>query len=72
VRDTDVMLQGLQARIRQVPDEQQAGVQWLIDRLNTYHQQQQKDLDNALQTLDQDALKQQIASCIPKGALHNG
>jgi exopolyphosphatase / guanosine-5'-triphosphate,3'-diphosphate pyrophosphatase len=72
VRDTDVMLQGLHTRIKQVPGEQQAGVQWLIDRLDTYHQQQQKDLDNALQTLDQDALKQQIASCIPKGALHNG
>ena len=72
VRDTDVMLQDLHDRLRQAPGEQQAGVQWLIDRLNTYHQQRQKDLDNALQTLDQDALKQQIASCIPKGALHNG
>ncbi len=72
VRDTDVMLQGLHGRIRQVPGEQQAGVQWLIDRLDTYHQQRQKDLDNALQTLNQDALKQQIASCIPKGAMYNG
>ncbi len=71
-RDTDVMLQGLHDRLRQAPGEQQVGVQWLIDRLDAYHQQRQKDLDNALQTLDQDALKQQIASCIPKGALHNG
>jgi CHAD domain-containing protein len=68
VRDTDVMLQSLHKRLQQAPTEQQAGLQWLIDRLDTYHQQRQKALDNSLQTLDQNALKQQIQSCIPKGA----
>src|SRR6266581_1655608 len=30
-RDTDVMLQGLQSQLAQVPHEEQAGMQWLID-----------------------------------------
>jgi exopolyphosphatase/pppGpp-phosphohydrolase len=71
-RDTDVMLQSLHSRLQQAPVEQQAGIQWFIDRLDVYHQQRQKDLDDALQTLDQDALRQEIKSCIPKGASDNG
>jgi hypothetical protein len=67
VRDTDVMIQGLQEQLKQVPSEEQPGIQWLIDRLHTYHQQQQKVLDTSLQKLKKKALKQQIQSSIPKG-----
>ena len=72
VRDGDVMLEGLHARLEQVPGDEQAGLQWLIDRLDTYHKQQQRALDDALKALDADALKKQIASCIKKGALRKG
>ncbi len=71
-RDTDVMLQNLQAQLEQAPIEQKAGVQWLIHRLETYRQQKRQDLDTFLQALDQDALKKQIQSCISEGATFNG
>ena len=71
-RDTDVMLQNLQAQFAQTPTEQRAGVQWLINHLETYRQQKRQDLDTFLQALDEDALKQQIRSCIPEGATFNG
>ena len=62
----------LQAQLEQTPGEQKAGVQWLINRLETYRQQKRQDLDAFLQALDEDSLKQQIRSCIPEGATFNG
>jgi exopolyphosphatase/pppGpp-phosphohydrolase len=67
VRDTDVMIAGLRTYQQNVPAEEQAGVQWLIDRLESYHQQEEQALDSELQALDENALRQQIDSCIPKG-----
>lgn len=67
-RDADVMLQGLHAQLNRVSEEEQAGVQWFIDQLESYHKQRQKALETSLQTLDEKALKQQIKACIPKGA----
>jgi len=72
VRDTDVMVAGLRSYLQEVVCEEQAGVHWLIDRLNSYHQQEKQVLDTELQTLDEDALQQLIESCIPKGAAHHG
>lgn len=73
VRDTDVMIQGLQAYLQEVSGQQQAaGVQWLIDRLDSYHRQEKQALDTELQALDEDTLRQQVESCISKGAAHNG
>jgi exopolyphosphatase / guanosine-5'-triphosphate,3'-diphosphate pyrophosphatase len=72
VRDTDVMISGLRADLQDLSSEEQAGVQWLIDRLDTYHQQEQKLLDTELQALDEDALQKQLDSCIPNGAAHHG
>jgi exopolyphosphatase/pppGpp-phosphohydrolase len=72
VRDTDVMISGLSSYMQEMASEEQAGVQWLIDRLKIYHQQEQQALDTELQKLDEDALHQQIDNCIPKGAAHNG
>ena len=71
VRDSDVMLQGLHARLEQVLDDEQDGIQWLIDRLNTYHKERQQALDDALHALDADAFKKQITSCIKKSALRH-
>jgi uncharacterized membrane protein YccC len=67
------MIQGLQAYLHEVSvQEQAAGVQWLIDRLDTYHQQEKQALDRELQALDEDTLRQQVESCISKGVAHNG
>ena len=73
VRDTDVMIAGLRAYQHSVAgEEQEAGVQWLIDRLDSYHQQEKQALDAELSALDEDALRQQVDSCIPKGAAQHG
>ena len=71
-RDTDVMLQNLQAELEQAASEEQAGIQWLIDRLITYRQQKEQELDAFLQSLDEDALKEGIRLCIPEGATFDG
>jgi hypothetical protein len=71
-RDTDVMLQNLQAQLAQTPTEQKAGVQWLINRLETYRQQKRQDLDAFLHELDEEKFKQQVRSCISEGAAFNG
>jgi exopolyphosphatase/pppGpp-phosphohydrolase len=71
-RDTDVMLQDLREKYEQAPLTEQAGVQWLIDHLDTYRQQRQQDLEDFFKMLDDQALQQQVESCIQKGALRNG
>ncbi len=68
VRDTDVMISGLRAYQQGVPGEEQAGVQWLVDRLEGYHSQEKQALDAELQALDEDDLRRQIDAIIPKGA----
>ena len=72
VRDTDVMISGLSNTMQEIASEEQAGVQWLIDRLHAYHQQEEQVLDAELRKLDEDAIHQQINNCIPKGAANNG
>jgi exopolyphosphatase/pppGpp-phosphohydrolase len=73
VRDTDVMISGLRTYQQKVlGEEQEAGVQWLIDRLDSYHRQEKQTLDAELLALDEDTLRQQADSCIPKGAAYNG
>lgn len=69
VRDTDVMISDLRAYQQGVSGEEQAGVQWLVDRLEGYHNQEKQALDAELQALDEDALRQQIDAIIPKGAV---
>ncbi len=73
VRDTDVMISGLSSSMQEMASEEQAGVQWLIDRLlQAYHQQEEQALDTELRKLDEDAIHQQVNNCIPKGAANNG
>ena len=66
-RDTDVMVQNLQSQCAEASGEEQAGIQWLIERLSVYRQAQQKTLETALKQLDTDKLQQQVVSCLPKG-----
>ncbi len=72
VRDTDVMLQGLHAQLEKGPEDEVAGVHWLIDHLKLYREQQQQALDDFLQSLDGNALKQDVEASITKGAAANG
>ena len=71
-RDTDVMLDGLRIQSEHVPAEERAGMQWLISRLSEYRQQRQQELEAYFEKLDEAALRQQVESCIQKGATHNG
>lgn len=71
-RDTDVMLQGLQQQLTKATSEEQAGIAWLIERLNAYRQQTQDELSTLLQTLDEDALQRDILASIKEGAARNG
>lgn len=71
-RDTDVMLQGLQQQLAMMASEEQAGVAWLMQRLDTYRQQTQDELSALLKSLDEDALQRDILACIKEGAVHNG
>ena len=72
VRDIDVMISGLSSYMQGIASEEQVGVRWLIDRLQTYHQQEEQTLDAELQNLDEDAMHQQIDTLIAKGASKNG
>ncbi len=67
VRDTDVMLQGFHEQLSQMSSQDQAGVQWLIDRLETYHKQQEKVLKASLQKLDEKAFRQEVKACLSQG-----
>jgi hypothetical protein len=69
VRDTDVMIQGLHTQLEKIPEQEWAGVQWLIQRLEAHDQRQQQALDSALEQLDEKAVKKQIKSCLRKGAV---
>lgn len=74
-RDTDVMVQGLRAQIEQIverPEEEIAGLQWLIQRLDTYRRQRQRTLADFFKRLDEKDLKKQVESCIRKGDLSDG
>lgn len=64
VRDTDVMIQHVSTEFEEAPGEEKAGMQWFLDRLKSYHQKQQKELDSFLQNLDGTALQHEISSCI--------
>jgi exopolyphosphatase/pppGpp-phosphohydrolase len=64
-RDTDVMIERLRKMHASAGQSEQAGLSWLIDRLCVYRQQHQQQLEAFLQELDDDALRKQIALCLP-------
>ncbi|HEU0001876.1 MAG TPA: CHAD domain-containing protein [Ktedonobacteraceae bacterium] len=72
-RDTDVMLQHLQASMEKAGGDAQIGAQWLYDRLQSFRQEKQQELEHFLKTLDRDWLEKQIEACIPlKEEAHYG
>jgi CHAD domain-containing protein len=71
-RDTDVMLLNLHAQLEHVKNEEKAGVEWLVERLQTFREQKQLELESFLQRLDEDDLKKQIDLSIVEGAMSRG
>ncbi len=71
-RDTDVMLINLHVQLEQVKSEDKAGVEWIIERLQTFREQKQLELESFLQDLDEDALRKEIESCIQEGVASHG
>jgi exopolyphosphatase/pppGpp-phosphohydrolase len=72
VRDADVMLQNIQQQEEQTPTQEQAGMQWLVDRLQFYRKEQVQALDKFLQKFDDAALQQQIEASSAKGVSAHG
>jgi exopolyphosphatase/pppGpp-phosphohydrolase len=71
-RDTDVMLINVHAQLEQVKSEDKAGVEWIIERLQTFREQKQQALESFLQRMDEDALKKETELCIVEGATSHG
>lgn len=64
VRDTDVMMQSLKQMAEQTPQEEQAGVRWLVKRLRKYRQKQQHKLDAFFKKFDDKAFEKEIIACL--------
>lgn len=71
-RDTDVMIANLRIQLEQMPLEERAGMEWLLQRLVAYRRQLQQRLALFLRKLDGDAFLRQVRSCLPKGGYDNG
>jgi len=72
VRDADVMLQHIQEQEEQTPTAEQAGMQWLVERLQFYRKEQVRALDRFLQNFDDAALQQQVETSSTKGVSAHG
>lgn len=72
VRDTDVMLQHMGERTEQAATEEQVGIQWLVQCLEAYRQEQQQELDDYLQDLREKDFERQVTACMRKGGKNNG
>lgn len=65
-RDADVMLQHLQESMEQIGGEAQVGAQWLLDHLQNFRGEKQRELERFLKDLDPDWFEEQIEACIPQ------
>ncbi len=66
VRDADVMKLHLEELLSQVPTDEQAGVQWFINRLGLYREQRQRELEPFFRDFDERTLKKAVTECLPK------
>lgn len=65
-RDTDVMIAHLQSKQADTLLEEQAGVSWLIERLDAYRQRHQKALAAFLRKLDTGDVRREVEACLPR------
>ena len=66
VRDTDVMIRHLQQWAGDMPEAERDGVDWLMERLQTYRQEQLCVMDEEVQSLEGKNLRQKIAASMRK------
>jgi exopolyphosphatase/pppGpp-phosphohydrolase len=71
-RDTDVMIEGLQQRLQRESLTDQAGIQWLIDRLNAYRTEYQEHLDAYIRGMDEATFMRQLDGCLPQKEIEHG
>ncbi len=71
-RDTDVMIENLQAQLQRTSAEEQAGIQWLIDRLQEYREKHQRVLETFFKKFDEHTFKQKIDACLSRAEVRNG
>jgi exopolyphosphatase / guanosine-5'-triphosphate,3'-diphosphate pyrophosphatase len=71
-RDTDVMLIHLHEQLELVKSEDKAGIEWIIQRLQTFRERKQLELEAFLQNLDEDDLRRQVESSIQEGVASYG
>lgn len=71
-RDTDVMIGNLGLQMEHSSSEEQAGTQWLIDRLREYREKHQRVLETFFKKFDEQAFRQKIDACITREEVRNG
>lgn len=71
-RDTDVMIENLNTQLEHIASEEEAGIQWLIERLKIYRQQRQGALEEFFADFDENELEAQIDACLPRGGVQHG
>lgn len=71
-RDTDVMIQNLQAQMQLSLTQEQAGMQWLIDRLQQYREKHQHVLDAFFKKFDEHTFKKNIEACLSEEEVQHG
>ncbi|GCE25554.1 hypothetical protein KDA_10380 [Dictyobacter alpinus] len=64
-RDTDVMIENIRRQGAKGSSAEQAGCNWLIEQLDSYRQQHQRQLEKYLQNLDYEAFLQELDACLP-------
>jgi CHAD domain-containing protein len=71
-RDTDVMIENLRGQLELLTPNEQPGMQWLIERLQSFRQEKQRELDRFLRTLDKREFEQQVEACVPEEQVPHG
>lgn len=71
-RDTDVMLQHLEQHQQQVPDDEKPGIEWLVSRLQSYRQRQQREIAAFFEDFRSKRFTRLAASCIANGGSNRG
>ncbi|GER86933.1 hypothetical protein KDW_10950 [Dictyobacter vulcani] len=66
-RDTDVMIENIRQQGEQSSSAEQAACNWLVEQLDNYRQQHQRQLEKYLRQLDDKAFLQDLHACLPEG-----
>lgn len=65
-RDTDVMIERLRGQLAHSSSDEQPGIDWLVERLQTFRQEKQSTLGHYLRELEKVDFKQQVEACLPE------